>query len=38
MPEKLQLAIPSGNPAELKLPPLRIYSLFVLESSGPNSD
>jgi hypothetical protein len=38
MPEKLQLAAPSGNPAELNLPPLRIYSLLVLESSGANPD
>jgi len=38
MAEKLQLATPSGNPAELKLPLLRIYSLVVLDSSGANPD
>jgi hypothetical protein len=38
MPENLQLAIPSRSPAELKLPPVRIYSLLILESSGGGAD
>jgi hypothetical protein len=35
MPEKVQLVSPSGSPAELKLPAVRVYSLLVLESTRP---
>jgi hypothetical protein len=31
-PEKLTLAVPSGSPAELRLPAVGIYSLLVLEN------
>jgi hypothetical protein len=35
MPEKVQLVSPSGSPAEIKLPAVRVYSLLVLESTRP---
>jgi hypothetical protein len=36
-PQAVQLPIPSGAPAELKVPSVRIYSLLVLETQSPRS-